>query len=764
MSFKSGIAASAIGVLFGLVSPSTNFEAINNLFGSSNNIRKVSLVSHAVAQTRKSEDTIDVIIDNDIYTLERTEEENFRVYDRIGVVTDADIVQKAIFVQLVYDEYISGFSDLSFKGAYTAYFEAGKYVQYVKEATASLLFRSDRILTVGIQGVKSSFGRALLESFGNLTNEQIVGAGKKIVEEHESIAKDLANASYDRGLDAWKEKVSIAEGLARGRPLTLDNAERFLKASFLENSIGFVNGFRNDILTFDYDPSFNALVINYVSAFSGVDINSLSENAIKKKAGDAIDISLQIYTPIRKFLGRLIENEEAYVKARLDLDERADIMSASIPESAKTPGSMVVFRDWKQKAIFLVDITNRSYQKLISGDRHYHKPSLSPDGKVAFLANRDGQIDVYLMDPATKRIARLTNSKDMERHVAWSKDSRRLVITSKSSPLEDGDLHVMNLYDDACNLRIGSVKSPSSNAFFSPDNSQIMLHDPTLKIEDGMYNVYNKFWMMNDDGGELRLILDSANLSDANWFRSFMYPDWSKNGELAAIMGEYSESQEKLYSGIVIIDPGSGDIRKLVWGPVEGDERYNHLRWSQDGRYLFFWEKNPYIMDPQTGQRTNIFRSFRRSDSDETLQEVSLTDLLGPPEIIGEEYITPEETAEAWYNALKAGDINRYFGLDCGDSIDIVKDIRKNGRGETEEYWEEMFANSKLEIRYGETQTSARPPKKFDWRVIPPWYIDQREFNFATVYAKISRGDLSNDLEINLMKLGPSWKVIDLDL
>ena len=61
-----------------------------------------------------------------------------------------------------------------------------------------------------------------------------------------------------------------------------------------------------------------------------------------------------------------------------------------------------------------------------------HGAALSPDGsRAAIVLSRSGTVDLYLVDPATRRLLdRLTRSKANEASPSWSPDGRSLVYTS----------------------------------------------------------------------------------------------------------------------------------------------------------------------------------------------------------------------------------------------------------------------------------------------------------------------------------------------
>ena len=74
------------------------------------------------------------------------------------------------------------------------------------------------------------------------------------------------------------------------------------------------------------------------------------------------------------------------------------------------------------------------------------EPSWSPDSKhIAFTSNRDGNLEIYVMDVDGGNQQRLTNSGDVHIHnwePSWSPDGRRIAFTSN----RDGNskIYVMN--------------------------------------------------------------------------------------------------------------------------------------------------------------------------------------------------------------------------------------------------------------------------------------------------------------------------------
>lgn len=64
------------------------------------------------------------------------------------------------------------------------------------------------------------------------------------------------------------------------------------------------------------------------------------------------------------------------------------------------------------------------------------------NGKIAFVSDRDGNQEIYVMDPDGSNVVRLTNNPGFELDPAWSPDGSRIAFVSDRSG--DYELHVMN--------------------------------------------------------------------------------------------------------------------------------------------------------------------------------------------------------------------------------------------------------------------------------------------------------------------------------
>jgi Tol biopolymer transport system component/C-terminal processing protease CtpA/Prc len=81
--------------------------------------------------------------------------------------------------------------------------------------------------------------------------------------------------------------------------------------------------------------------------------------------------------------------------------------------------------------IWTVPVAGGAARLLVAHSAHESRPLYSPDGTMlAFNSNRNGGVDVFIMDLATGGVRRLTNDSGSEELTGWSGDSRWVYFTS----------------------------------------------------------------------------------------------------------------------------------------------------------------------------------------------------------------------------------------------------------------------------------------------------------------------------------------------
>ena len=163
--------------------------------------------------------------------------------------------------------------------------------------------------------------------------------------------------------------------------------------------------------------------------------------------------------------------------------------------------------------LFVMGADGSNATQLTFGDSvDSYQPAWSPDGtKIAFGSNKDGNGEIYLMDPNGTNIVRLTNDPAEDGQPVWSPDGAKIAFAT----IRDGnnEIYVMSANGSGpVNLtnHAGSDLAPA----WSPDGTKIAFQS------DRETNV--AVWVMNADGSNPVRLTDPVAPSGA--------PSWSPDG------------------------------------------------------------------------------------------------------------------------------------------------------------------------------------------------------------------------------------------
>jgi dipeptidyl aminopeptidase/acylaminoacyl peptidase len=180
------------------------------------------------------------------------------------------------------------------------------------------------------------------------------------------------------------------------------------------------------------------------------------------------------------------------------------------------------------------------------------------NGKIAFESNRDGNNEIYVMNPDGSQQTRLTNNPASDGQPAWSPDGKKIAFTRTS------DIFVMNA--DGTGQVPLTANGHSGFPAWSPDGTRI-----AFESGDG-----SAISVMNADGSNQTLLTQSAARN--------LEPSWSADG-LRLVFVSDRDGNFELYT----MNSDGSEVTRLTFNDVL--DQLPHF--SPDGKTIVFSQFSP---------------------------------------------------------------------------------------------------------------------------------------------------------------------------
>jgi TolB protein len=187
-------------------------------------------------------------------------------------------------------------------------------------------------------------------------------------------------------------------------------------------------------------------------------------------------------------------------------------------------------------------------------------PARSDAGQIAFVSNRDGNPEIYLMNADGSGLQNLTNGPADDYSPVWSPDGSRLAFVSRGSGRSD--IYVLDADGSVLNL----TDHPSDNysPAWSPDGTRIAFVS-SRKTKPDQWMDSTDIFVIHADGSQLTDLASGEK------------PIWSPDGQTIAF----------LHFGEIFRIALDGGSRKLLRASDNADYA-SDLSWSPDGHRLLF--------------------------------------------------------------------------------------------------------------------------------------------------------------------------------
>lgn len=237
-------------------------------------------------------------------------------------------------------------------------------------------------------------------------------------------------------------------------------------------------------------------------------------------------------------------------------------------------------------------------RQITQGQGVHTHPSLSGDGRLAYVKLVGGLGKVFITDPGGTRARRLTEGERIETSPSWSPDGRSLALFSSDPNKAGMEVHIVDVRDGRTTVVAadGRDKGPTAVSW-SADGSRLAFLGNDTKGRTQVYAVGR------DGSGLVEL---SAKFNDRNKAGAQISPD----GTRVVFTADARQRRP-----VVVADIATGVLTELT---PEKDAAYETARWSADGRHLAVVRVaelgNPdsrndiFVMDALGGGMRNVSR------------------------------------------------------------------------------------------------------------------------------------------------------------
>lgn len=216
-------------------------------------------------------------------------------------------------------------------------------------------------------------------------------------------------------------------------------------------------------------------------------------------------------------------------------------------------------------------------------------------GRIAFVSDRDGNPEIYVMNADGTDLTRLTDTPGAEREPVWSPDGQRIAFLY-------GDIYVMNA-DGTDRTQITDTSAGKENIAWSPDGQRIVFAAKETSNARGWV-----IYVVNADGTDLTRLTDTIRMA---------LPETRSFGpaatEFPSQIGWSPDSRR-------IAFPSTGNIYSM-----RADEAYPYTRllangvqptWSPDGhRIAFVRNRDIYVMNADGSGETRLTYNPRQDEN-----------------------------------------------------------------------------------------------------------------------------------------------------